>query len=264
MSAPTSSGSTRECLPEVNDLVRVSIAGSGPVCDGDTADGVRTRVENVEPAEGGRVGRRYVIAAPRYQGDLELPVAGTPCTLEWPGTQGVWILPVAFVGESVARQEGLRVWTLDTIGAPRQNERRSFVRVDWSVPVTLTLMSAADVRAVAAARGLDQATMASAPSIGPALPDQLSGETENISEGGIRTLLPGPLLPTGLGVAVHLELSGERFTIASRVSWVRHTGLIGPVPFDTAVAFDNPAVQGDRLRPLLFAEQLRIRRAGLA
>jgi len=31
-----------------------------------------------------------------------------------------------------------------------------------------------------------------------------------------------------------------------------------------AVAFDSPDNEGDRLRPLLFAEQLRLRRAGLA
>ena len=253
----------RESLPEVNELVRVSIAGYGPICDGEAADGVPTRVENVVVGGASQGGRRYVIAAPRYQGDLELPHAGTPCTLEWPGAHGVWILPVAFVGEELAREEGLRVWVLDALGPPRQNERRSFVRVGWSVPVSFSLMSAADVRLATVGRG-DEATMAALPGKAPPLPDGVDGETRNISEGGIRALVPGPRLPVGLGVIARITVSGESFTIPSRVSWLRPTGKIGLYQFDVAVAFDNPAKQGDRLRPLLFAEQLRIRRAGLA
>lgn len=253
----------RETLPEVNDLVRVSIAGSGPIADGEAADGVPTRVENVVADGAPSGGRRYVIAAPRYQGDLELPMPGTACTLEWPGTHGCWILPVAFDGEELAREEGLRVWLMDTLGPPRQNERRSYVRVGWAVPIAISLMSAADIR-VATAGGRDEATMAACPGKIPPLPDGIEGEARNISEGGIRALIPGPRLPVGLGVLARFTVSGEAFTVPSRISRIRPTGLIGLYQFDIAIAFDNPAKQGDRLRPLLFAEQLRIRRAGLA
>jgi hypothetical protein len=253
----------RDTLPEVNDLVRVSIAGYGPIADGDAADGVPTRVENVLKDGSAQGGSRYVIAAPRYQGNLELPTAGTVCTLEWPGAHGVWILPVSFVNEELAREEGLRVWVLDALGPPRQNERRNYVRVEWSVPINLTLMTAADIR-VAASSHSGEATMAACCGKVPALPEGIIGETRNISEGGIRALLPLPRLPVGLGVIAKVTLSGQTFTLPSRVSWVRPTGQTGVFKFDLALAFDNPAKQGDTLRPLLFAEQLRIRRAGLS
>src|SRR5215471_12631555 len=152
-------GGRRDSLPEVNDLVRVSVAGSGPQADGALADGVPSRVENVllDEALGGA--RRYMIASPRYCGDAELPPIGTPCTMEWPGEKGLWILPVSFAGEELAR-EGLRVWVVDTIGPPRQRERRSYVRVPWSLPVMVTPRSAAEVRR-AVAEGLHGRTMAS-------------------------------------------------------------------------------------------------------
>jgi len=248
----------RDTVPEINDLVRVSVPASGTGAGGSGADSVPSRVENVMVDE---TGRRYMIASPWYRGDSELPAMGTPCTLEWPGTQGLWLLPVAFICEELARED-LRVWVLDTMGPAWQQERRSFMRVDWSLPVTLTLMNLADARR-AVAGGLQAPTMVAAPAT-EGLPDKMSGETTNISEGGVRLLLPEPALPVGLGVMVHLEVSGQTFTLPSRVRWARPSGRSDALQADTALAFDTPEVHGDRLRPLLFAEQLRIRRARLA
>ena len=260
MSGPAYAAGFRGSLPDINDLVRVSVAGSGPAAHGAAADGIPSRVENVvDVALVG--GRRYMIAAPRYPGDSELPQVGTPCTLEWPGSQGLWILPVSFTGEELAREE-LRVWVVDTIGPARQRERRSYMRVAWALPVSLSPMSAADVRR-AVAGGLKGPTMAAAPTA-DVLPEAVTGETSDISEGGVRLLLPEPCLPVGLGVVVHLDASGQQFTLPSRVRWIRHTGRTDALQFEMAVAFDSPDNEGDRLRPLLFAEQLRLRRAGLA
>ncbi len=273
MSGTARSGAADGGLPRVNHLVRLSVAGSGPQADGEAAESVPTRVENFDAAAG-RAGRpRYTVAAPRYDGDVEPPQPGTACTLEWPGPRGLWILPMLFVGQDIAA-DGLRLWVLDVIGAARQNERRCFVRVDWVVPVTLVTMSAAEVRravvhgsagAVMAASAGPAAGPGAAPSVGgDPLPARMTGETRNVSEGGIRCLLPAPQLPTGLGVAVQVELSGQPFQIPARLTWVRPTGLLGPLQFDVALAFDAAGAHGDRLRPLLFAEQLRVRRAGLA
>ena len=261
MTSSSRLGGRSDALPEVNDLVRVSVAGSGVQADGALADAVRSRVENVllNDATGGS--RRYSVAAPRYRGDAELPSVGTPCTLEWPGEQGLWILPVAFVGEELAR-EGLRVWVLDTIGPPRQRERRAYVRVPWSVPIMLTPRSAAEVRQ-AVAGGLQGRTMAAEPADQETL-HEISGQTSDISEGGIRALLAAPPPPDDLGVIVHLEVSGEHFELPSRICWAKPSGRPDTLQFEAALAFDNPDRHGDRLRPLLFAEQLRIRRAGLA
>src|SRR5215813_8058483 len=129
----------RDTLPEINDLVRISIPGSDPGVAGAGAHSVPSRIENVLVDE---TGRRYMIASPWYRGDSELPALGTPCTLEWSGAQGLWLLPVAFICEELARED-LRVWVLDTMGPAWQQERRSFMRVEWSLPVTLTLMTVA-------------------------------------------------------------------------------------------------------------------------
>lgn len=253
-------GASEDALPEVNDLVRVNVAGNAALDRGEAAEGARTRVENVYPGEGADGRTRYVVAAPRYGGDVELPVPGTPCTLEWPGERGVWLLPVSFVVQELVG-EGLRVWLVDVIGPARQNERREYVRVGWCVPVTLSLMSAEDVRR-AVALGLDEASLVAGAETSE-LPDSLVGRTRDVSEGGISCLLPAPELPQGLAVTTYLELLGETFGIPSRIARVCPTGEISDHPFAVAVAFDNPARYGDRLRPLLFAEQLRIRRAGL-
>jgi hypothetical protein len=241
---------------EVNHLVRINIAGSATYGTGEAAEDVRSRVEDVVE-RCTEHGRRYLIAAPRYTGDVEPPASGTPCTLEWPGPHGIWILPVTFVNEGQIR-EGLRVWLVEVLAPARQTERRSFVRVDWELPLAIEPLAVGDPRLMMPSSD-GRATLASADA-----PPILHGHTLNISEGGIRCLLPAPALACGVGVVVKVEIAGEPFDLPARVQWVRPTGGHGPDEFDTAVAFDDPGRYGDRLRPLLFAEQLRIRRAGLA
>jgi hypothetical protein len=240
----------------VNHLVRVNVAGSADVGMGEAAEDVRTRVEDVvEPCA--EHGRRYLIAAPRYLGDLELPGPGTPCTLEWPGPNGIWILPVTYVDEQQIR-DGLRAWLMEVLAPARQSERRSFVRVEWALPLTLEPLSVGEARLMGpGSDGL--ATLAAAD-----IPPALQGRTVNLSEGGFRCLLPAPVLNRGVGVAAKLEIAQEMRTLVGRVQRVRPTGSHGGAEFDTAVVFDDPGRHGDWLRPLLFAEQLRIRRAGLA
>jgi hypothetical protein len=241
---------------EVNQLVRVSVAGSAARGDGgEAAEDVRTRVEDViERCD--EHGRRYVIAAPRYSGDVELPAPGTPCTLEWPGVHGIWILPVTFIDEQVIR-EGLRAWTVEVIAPPRQAERRAFVRVEWALALTLAPLTAAEIRQVLPGRD-GRATL-----VAEGEPVVLRGRSVNISEGGIRCLVPSPAPTPGVGVMVTIEISGESFRLPARVQWVKPTGCHGAAEIDLAVAFDDPGRHGDRLRQLLFAEQLRLRRAGL-
>jgi hypothetical protein len=241
---------------EVNHLVRVNIAGSVAIGAGEAAEDVRSRVEDVVE-RCAQHGRRYRIAAPRYAGDVELPAAGTPCTLEWPGPHGIWILPVTFIADGQVR-DGVRAWLVEVLAPARQTERRSFVRVDWELPLLVEPLAVGDPRLMMA-RSDGRATLAAV-----GLPASISGRTLNVSEGGIRCLLPAPAMTCGVGLAARIEISGERFELPARVQWVRPTGGHGPDEFDTALAFDDPGRHGDRLRPLLFAEQLRIRRAGLA
>lgn len=241
---------------DVNHLVRVNIAGSATVGTGEAAEEVRSRVEDVIE-RCSEHGRRYLIAAPRYVGNVEPPAPGTPCTLEWPGPHGIWILPVTFVADGQVG-EGVRTWLVEVLAPARQTERRSFVRVDWDLPLVIEPLVVGDPRLMMVSSD-GRATLAAT-----GLPPSLTGHSLNISEGGIRCLLPAPALTCGVGVVARIELSGELFELPSRVQWVRPTGGHGQDEFDTAVAFDDAARHGDRLRPLLFAEQLRIRRAGLA
>jgi hypothetical protein len=239
----------------VNHLVRVNIAGRAAIGTGEAAEEVRTRVEDVVercPEHD----RRYLIAAPRYVGDVELPGPGTPCTLEWPGPHGIWVLPVTFVGEQQVR-DGLWAWQMEVLAPARQTERRSFVRVDWALPLILEPMTVGEARQTSG-RGGRATLVAEHP------PPVLPGRTLNISEGGLRCLLPRPALTAGVGVCAKLEIAGVPFDLPARAEWVRPTGRHPAEEFDTAVSFDDPGRYGDRLRPLLFAEQLRIRRAGLA
>jgi hypothetical protein len=258
VAVPTQAHTPAETLGrlDVNHLVRVNIAGSASWGSGEAAEEVRTRVEDITERCADHA-RRYTIAAPRYAGDVELPAAGTPCTLEWPGPHGIWILPVTFVDDEVIG-DGLRVWTVEVLAPARQTERRSFVRVDWELPLSVEPLSAAELRQLKAIFD-GQATMLAEGLNGP-----LQGTTVNISEGGIRCQLPGPMLCQGVGVAISVEIAGHDFRLPARVQWIRPTGMHGLHEFDAALAFDDPGRHGDRLRPLLFAEQLRIRRAGLA
>lgn len=243
----------------VNDLVRMTIAGNAEYGEGERAEEVRSRIENVVP-EGGPEGRtRYLVAAPRYSGDVEMLVPGTVCTLERPAEHGIWVLPVAFIAQQVV-QEGLRVWVVDAIGPARHHERREYIRVNWQVPVTLTLMSLGEVRR-AVSHGLDELTVV-APRHSPQLSPSWEGMSHDVSEGGVCVMTARMDIPEDLAVLADFDLSGEHFSIPSRVTQVRSTGRLGAYPLDIVLLYDSASSHGDRMRPLLFAEQLRRRRSG--
>jgi hypothetical protein len=253
--------SADNALLTVNDLVRMSIAGNAVHGEGNSAEDVRSRIENIL-TEGGEEGRtRYFVAAPRYGGDVEMLVPGTVCTLEWPAEQGIWILPVSFI-EQQEVQEGLRIWVVDVIGPARHHERREYVRVLWEVPITMTLMSTGEVRKEVV-QGLGEASVV-APRHSYQLPHSWEGKSRDLSEGGICVMTARMEIPEDLAVVAEFELNGEPFSIPSRVIRARETGVLGTHPLKVVLAFDNPAAHGDRMRPLLFAEQLRLRRSGLS
>ena len=247
MTAPTIT------LPEVNGLVRVSLGDADSPDVSQLASRVPSRVEGVLPAEGG--GPRLLVAAPQFTGDLELPAEGARCTVQWTSRDGLWILPVAF--RAAPREGTVRLWELEAVGAPRREERRKFVRVAWALPVELELRPgdehAAQVRAaIALATGAE-------------LPDGrivVHGRTVDLGEGGLRTLLREAKLPADCPVLVRVTVNGTDFAVPSRICWSLATGT-DPVRYETALAFDDPTRYGDTLRPMLYGELIRQRRAGL-
>lgn len=244
----------------VNDTVRVNVTGNGALTQERAARGARTRIEGIRPGQGSDGGTRYLVTAPRYVNDLRPPAIGTACTLEWPGEGGMWMLPVSFAGK-VELPQGGAGWLLDVVDSAWQEERRQYLRVRWSVPVTMTLMSAAEVRD-AVALGYAEPSMAASTKTG-SLPHSVEGRTRDISEGGMSCRFPEVELPPGLAVSMHFSLLGDYFEIPSRILRVQSMAEGEERSLVIGVAFDHPARFGERLRPALYAEHLRDASPGL-
>ncbi len=232
----------------VDAVTRVAL-GQAPDADGRVDDGMAdlpTRVEDVIPAQ--RRGRpaRVVIAAPRYVGDLEQPPSGAPCALVWATQRGVIELPTAYL-DAHTLDQGLRVWALEVTGDAVRIQRRSFVRVPISVSVTV----------VAPAGAEDTAPID--------VPVTLQGRTLDLSEGGVRCLLPTDI-PADLPVNVVFAVDGEEFRLQARVvrsAPARSPRTGDPLTHETAIRFVDHASRADDLRRVVFAEQLRLRRSEL-
>jgi hypothetical protein len=98
----------------------------------------------------------------------------------------------------------------------------------------------------------------------PAGARALAGTMVDLSEGGIRCMLPPPQLPAGQRIVVVFPVAGRILHCRARVVWTRAcTTPVGTFA-ETGVAFDDPEEHGDLLRPVVFAEQRRARRAGLS
>jgi hypothetical protein len=243
-------------LPAVNALVRVSLGDADSPDVSQLASRVPSRVEDVLPAPAGSGAPRLLVAAPQFEGDLELPAPGARCTVQWTSPYGLWVLPVAFRDGRRACTVG--VWELDVVGAARREERRKFVRVAWSLPVELELRPGDDL----AAEVRELLTRAA----GGELPDGrlvVHGSTVNLGEGGLLGLLRDVKLPGECPVIVRITVNGTDFAVPSRICWSLATGT-DPVRYETALAFDDPTRYGDVLRPMLYGEQIRQRREGLA
>lgn len=247
--------------PGVNDLVRVTL---GAIDDPDEvrfASEVPSRIEDTSTDK--RTGRplAYLIAAPWFSGDLEEPVPDTECALQWVTPRGLCMIPASFkAAESTA--SGLRVWRVRVTGPVRREERRQFVRVPWQVPVQVKVHK--DLGTLAH-QARERAERNGIRLLLPGLPDSIMAEAINFSEGGLRCLSPKPELPQGLPLVVRFTLDNRCFETAASVVWsmLRSEGSAERI-VETALAFDDPSQHGEALRPLMFAAQLRARRAGLA
>lgn len=260
-------------LPAVNSLLRVLLGaqregavldavarvaqGQEPDVQGRVDAGLAdlpTRVEDVVPAQ--RRGERthVVIAAPRYVGDVERPPDGAACALVWATQRGVIELPTEFVRTELLPQ-GIRVWHLAVAGQAVRLQRRAFVRVPLSVPLVVrTFRLDGDPGGSPAGREDDSGAE-------PALPEVVDGRTSDLSEGGLRCLLPAPPLPSDLPIEVAFAVEGDEYRLRAAV--VRAMpGKPGTGLFETAIRFVD-TFRGDDLRKVVFAEQLRLRRSGL-
>jgi PilZ domain len=223
-------------LPSVNTRITVS--------PGADADGPGRRSESRTIVEDLRlkVGRRHasaevVIAQPSFAGDLHGETPGAGYLLRWTTDRGIHEV----AGTYVERERiGPRLigWRLHVEGPVTRIQRRAHARVDVTVPVHVLDGDGGVVR----------------------------GYTVNLSEGGVLMSLEMPAPSVGSEIVVRFALgsggSQETFVLGGRV--VRQQPTSGPrAGVFVAVAFDTPDAHGDRLRPHLFAHQLRARQIGL-
>ncbi len=232
-----------DALPDVNTLVRVTIGSSPDPEDPPVARDVPSRVEDVAA---GRPGTKrpmptiIYIAVPSYSGDIHVPVEGTACDLAWLTPIGVFELPTAFHGREKVGPV-VRAWRLAVTGGAVRAQRRRFVRAAWSGPVRIEGVTGDETVELA-----------------------LAGQGIDLSEGGVRCLLPPPQLLIGHDVRVVLTHPQQEMALPARVVRAEPTTTPAGRMIVTSLAFNDPDAYGDALRRLVFTQQLRARRAGLA
>jgi hypothetical protein len=250
----------RNGMPETNDLVRVTLGGiDGPDAERYASE-VPSRIEDAayDRDTGRPLG--YRIAAPWFTGDLEVPAPQTECALQWVSPQGLWTLPCAFEAQEVT-PHGLRVWRVRVTGEPCREERRRYVRVEWSVPADLAVRRRLGTLPPQARRRAEEGGVRTWLA---ALPDRIGAEIVNVSEGGLRCFSAVPVLPQGLPLVVTFTLDDHPFETTAHVIWSLFCeGAFPERAVESALAFDDPTRHAERLRPLMFAAQLRAWRAGL-
>ena len=240
-------------LPGVNVLVRLTIGVGATAEHAEHAEpplaaNVPSRIEDVVLADPQVKGSRtqLYVAVPRYPGDVDEPHPGTACTVTWVTSDGLYDLPAGFV-ERVVVGPVVWAWRVEVSGRAVRAQRRHYVRVPWTAPVVLDV-----VPVIRLHRLVDGAC-------------PVDGTTLDLSEGGIRCLLPLPPLRTGQPVRVHLELDGDQLTLEGTVIRVRVAARMPGASrqCETGIAFTEPDRNGDLLRKVVFGEQRRLRRSGL-
>lgn len=244
-------------LPTVNMLVRLTPPALVPDQDGEPAlepaadpDAVdlASRVEDVRPATPGRP-VQFLVAAPTYLGDLlddpgdvpgpagAEPVDGEVWVMSWVSDRARWELPVCRSSGEPGR--GPRSWWLTPAGPVRRRQRRRFFRAPCGAAVELDQLSEPF--------------------------RTLTGRTVDLSEGGVRCLLPlpdGDVAP-GTRVLVRLSLAGVDGVLGAVVLRSRRpprTSRVAGVHREVAIAFDDPERHGDAVRRIVVRSQLRSRR----
>jgi hypothetical protein len=251
-------------LPALNTLIRLTIGtrSSDPDAEPLVAN-VPSRIEDVEPADpqakGGRT--QLFVAVPHYAGDVDVPRPGTACTVTWVSPGGLYDLPTGFV-ERVVVGPVVRAWRVEVTGPAVRAQRRRYVRVPWTKPVVVEVLP---VVRLPHTNPVD-AEEAGDPGSEPAERETVHGNTLDLSEGGIRCTLPPPPLRDGQPVRVQLDVEGNSLVLDGTVVRVKvTTAKPGGRPHcETGIAFTEPDEYGDLLRKVIFSEQLRSRRSGIA
>jgi hypothetical protein len=173
---------------------------------------------------------------------LDLPAdhaygAGSELQVTWSSPRGIAVLPTRIVETRI--EQGLALWVLEVVRDGWIEQRRRFVRVPASGPVTLLGRGEAPVPPV-------------------------HGYLDDVSEGALRcTVEKSPTteaLVLGVLVTARFRLGEGEFDVPGRIL---HRRASPPPARSTVlvVVFDEPVASADALRKEIFAQQLRNRRA---
>ncbi len=247
-----------DVLPAINALVRISVGTSTNPEGPWRATDVPSRIEDVQEMSAVQAQTELYVAAPWYPGNVEPIRPDTICLVFWTTDRGLVELPTAFGGDTAVR-DGVLVWRLRVIGPAVRVERRKFFRVMLAMPLALQMLPnspSAGARAATAGQG-QRTTIAAAGDI------LVEATSIDVSESGLRCLAPPPVLPVGSDVMVGLDIEQSRLRLRAEV--IRSDpGPNGPRdPCETVLNFCDAAAYSDAMRRLVYAEQLRQRRAGL-
>ena len=237
-------------LPPVRTLIHLFLEGHAALDRTEGPEGVRSRVEDVIPRPTATEAHQLLIAAPAYDGDVELLAVDAPCAVVWATSKELIELPTAFLDEELSGPL-VRVWRMAVTGAPIRLQRRDYGRVPMTLPVHISIIDDAE---------------SAAGNTGGTAPEAAVrvGRTQDVSEGGVLCALEPPALLTDAPVQVDLAIEGVELSIRAfvvRTFPVRERG--GDPVVVTAVRFENPEEYGDVVRRAVFAEQMRNRKLGL-
>ncbi|MGN6089024.1 MAG: PilZ domain-containing protein [Actinomycetales bacterium] len=231
-----------------NALVRLVVDDSEPA-------GVPTRVDHVA------ADRTVVVAAPAFGGDLFV-TTGRPVTIVWADVRGMYELPSVLTEVVHAR---VPLWHLTPRGEPQLLQRRRFVRVRCQErllvqPRPAGVGGGGSVGAsVGAPVGAVTAGGEPEPAEAGAEPTVLTGVAVDLSEGGVRTLLPATESPLQPGASVTVELSlGARTVVPSGTVLRCMTGEKGQL--EVVIRFDDPVDGEEHIRRWVMQQQLLERR----
>lgn len=245
-------------LPEINDLVSVTLKSLDSDEGEALASEVPSRIEDVLVKDGTEQVESYVIAAPRFHGDLDEPEPGAEYFLQWLSPRGVCYLPIRYEGAKTL-ESGLQTWHVAVAGPPRREERRRFVRIPW------TLTTSLEVRRNLGALPPQRRQRAEQSGVRAALADlpaSIEAQTINLSEGGLLCVSQGPILPTHLPLTSRFTMGKSDFAIDAYVVWSEPSQ--NGANIENALTFDEADPQCEQLRPLLFQAQLSARRSSLS
>ena len=251
-------------LPELNTLIRVTIAACPDPESVIRAEDVPSRVEDVVPAPAGVKGARaqLLIARPHYDGDVEEPVDRASCSIGWTTPTGLWALTTAYLDQGTVGA-AVPIWRLEVVGAARRLQRRDHVRVEWSHPVSLEVLScpdqAGEPKDVEESGDREDRRSQRLIGLAPPTPLILEGRSINISEGGLRILVPPPVLPPGTKLRIRVAI-GEGLNVPAHVVRALDVSERSAKPYQLVIAFENPDAFGDEIRREVFETQLKLRK----